>query len=731
MKSAIILLSFLISVSAWAAYGDTTTWVSKIYWGDGQDKMEAYLDFPEDAAVDNNGNFYIADTYNNALRKIDTSGQVSTVYGSGAYGDGDNELAMPKGVAVDAEGNVYVADTANDKIKKIKNNQSTTLAANLNGPEGVEIKDNTVYFLDTGNNALKKVSKNGGTVRTITSQLNAPKKLEIIGNYAYVANSGSYQVVRVNLDSGDLEVIAGTGKAGYKEGDCQQAKFQNLWGISSDGADKLFLADGDGTTDFLRQIDLASCTVSLLASDMNMVSINYPAGLAYQDGNVYVANAGIGTIHRFNVNDPNDNEIYAGKERFQNDNARHLLGRPVEMIKNGDWIYFIENNKIKKINIKTKKLRLVAGHSVDNYAEGKAGKARFSSPPSLDVTKDGQYAYVADRWNHRIRGINLKTKTTFYITGAGMTRGTGNQDNGYAEGNACLNQFEQDVEGCAYFNQPAGLVLSKNEKYLYVADAGNGKIRKVTISTGKTKLLINHQFTTPWSLALNKKSNILFIADRDAHTIYQYNLKTKKLKTLVGNGSAGYADGKFSSARFSLPNNLKYHQNKLYLSEVGGQRVRLLDLKLKVTKLISGSGNVGFENGPAGTAEFNGPMGLVVTKNKLYLADNRNDQIRVIKIKGQAPYTDPAPSVVAVSPTHLRKSDYPEGYVMIAVTGANFRYGAETYFGSVKAIKTYVQSSTSLAVKVPLSDLTVGTYDVKVVNSDNQFDILKNAFHLE
>lgn len=740
--SSIIIFSFLLPFFSFASYGDTSTWVSKIYWGDGKDRLEAYLDFPEDVARDEGGTFYIADTLNNIIRKISVSGKVSTVFGTGSYGSAMNELASPAGVALDADNLVYVADKENNRILRIDDSSATVLASSLNKPEGVEIKGSEVYFLDTGNGSLKKVSKNGGSVSTITNGLSSPKKMEIIGNTAYVANAGTYQIISVNLVSGKKTVLAGNGEEGYKEGDCPKARFQNLWGITSDGRENLYVSDGDGTTDVIRKIDLVSCATSLLASDINMTSINYPAGLQYADGNIYVANSGIGTIHRFSVFDPNDNEIYVGAERFQNDNARHLLGRPVEMVKRGDWIYFIENNKVKKIHVQNKTLRLIAGHSVDNYAENKGTKARFSSPGGIVVTKDAKTAYIADRWNHRIRGIDLETNTTFYLTGAGLTNGDGEEDNGYAEGESCLDEFEEDISGCAYFDQPVGLALSPDEQYLYVADAGNHVIRRVVRKTGKTTLLAGDpqtlgfqdgvgkkaRFHTPWSLAFNKKGTVLYVADRDNHAIRKIRLSDTKVITLAGNGSSGYADGIFSSARFSLPNNIEYRDRKLYVAEVGGERIRLLDLALGVTKLVSGSGERGFKNGSRIEAEWNIPYGMLATKKKLYVADHRNDLIRVIDVNGEAPFTDSVPELSSISPNALRKQDYASGSAMISMSGKNFRYGAEVYFGTYKATKTYVQSATSLAVEVPLSSLPSGIYTVIVQNSDTQSDALVNAF---
>lgn len=90
----------------------------------------ARFNAPSGIAVDNAGIIYVADTDNNAVRKITMNGDVLTIFGnvsSGASGDEENVeangqtagLSAPKDVAVDAEGNVYVLDSGNNKIKKI------------------------------------------------------------------------------------------------------------------------------------------------------------------------------------------------------------------------------------------------------------------------------------------------------------------------------------------------------------------------------------------------------------------------------------------------------------------------------------------------------------------------------------------------------------------------------------------------------------------------------------
>jgi sugar lactone lactonase YvrE len=108
--------------------------------GDGGPATAAELNFPSGLAIDTHSNLYIADVYNNNIRKV-SGGTITTVAGNAALqpgfsGDGgpatSAALYNPGGVAVDAQGNIFIADTGNNRIRMVSasTGKITTIAGN-------------------------------------------------------------------------------------------------------------------------------------------------------------------------------------------------------------------------------------------------------------------------------------------------------------------------------------------------------------------------------------------------------------------------------------------------------------------------------------------------------------------------------------------------------------------------------------------------------------------------
>ncbi len=181
---------------------------------------QASFNTPSGLAIDGNGNLYVADTGNNRIRKVTPEGVVSTIAGDGTAGYVDGAAAQarfdgPIGVAVDEAGNVYVADTYNDRVRKISvDGQVTTFPSNetFSTPCGVAVaKDGSLFVASTGNNLLLKISPEGVVTTLVINHIDLSRPVGIAvthDNFLYVTELDRARVIQIAPDNASYTIAS-------------------------------------------------------------------------------------------------------------------------------------------------------------------------------------------------------------------------------------------------------------------------------------------------------------------------------------------------------------------------------------------------------------------------------------------------------------------------------------------------------------------------------------------
>ncbi len=231
------------------------------FGGDNGPATSAQLNSPTSVAMDSSGNWYVADTANNRIRKVTPADVISTIAGTGAAGlTGDNgpavkaQLNAPRGMAFDIFGNLLFADSGNHEVRKITPaGLIQPVATQLNKPVSVATDaQGSIYIADSGNNQVIKVTSDGasstlatqivqpqalavdvsgnvmvadasqiwtvtpaGVATTLVMGLHAPTGIAFAPDGSLLITDTGANVIRQWTTSGSLNTIAGTGAAGF------------------------------------------------------------------------------------------------------------------------------------------------------------------------------------------------------------------------------------------------------------------------------------------------------------------------------------------------------------------------------------------------------------------------------------------------------------------------------------------------------------------------------------
>ena len=512
-----------------------------------------------DMTFDSAGYLYFSDGNSPRIRKIGPDGIITTVAGalqSGTGGDGGPataaQLANPRGLAFDSAGALYISEsgrirkvTPDGIIRTVPGTGTSLLGAN-SFPYSLAFDPNGVlYFTDYGTNLIEKITPDGV-----------------------------------------VHPVAGP----------QQ-------GFAGDGGPAL------------------------------QASINYPESLAFDTaGNLIFTDSGNDRIRKlspFGII-----STVAGAVHFSGDNGPATLATsysPVNpAVDSRGNIYFADygNNRIRKID-PSGVITTVAGNGVAGYTgdNGPATSATLNSPNGVAIDAVGNL-YIADYYNSAVRKVNpAGVITTFAGNFYAMAFG----DGGLATAAGLYRAADVAVD------------LAGN---VFISDDSDNTIRKVTPDGKISTLVGKHNSTGGFSgdngpasaAALNSPQGLATDAQGNLYIADTGNGRLRKvtpagfITTIAGTGTPGMGGDGGPAALAQLPDPIGITLDSLgniYITDDVANSVRRISTAGIIDLIAGGTGGYSGDGGPALNAAFYSPIGIAVDpQNNLIVADTYNNVVR-------------------------------------------------------------------------------------------------------
>jgi sugar lactone lactonase YvrE len=591
----------------------------------------ARFDMPSGLAIDSSGNIYVADTWNNTIRKITPDGLVTTLAGVAGLGgrdykgglDGPGSKATfktPSGVAVDSGGNVYVADEGDNLIRKISpEGVVNTLAGStgndgnihgpFRGPDSVAVDSSgNVYVADTGNNCIRKITASGivttlaglpgpggGSVDGTGSaaRFNTPSSVSVDANgNVYVFD---FFTIRKITPDGVVTTLAGkAGKmdrnesTGGYDGTGKGARFSSTGGIAIDAKGMIYVADTFLTYGIIRKVTPDGVVTTLAGTTKGFTSAD-----------------GKGTLAKF-------------------DEPRGVAVSAKGIVYVADFY----NHTIRKISPEGDVTTLAGSPEQAGNVDGKGVMAKFNHPTALSVGPDGNI-YVADTGNDAVRRVTPTGGVT--TVARDITAAFGDQ------------WYERDAPSSG----PRSAVMDADGN---IDVAGLCAIFQIN-SVGKVRVLagspnsggavdgtaVDARFNGPSGLVIDAAQNI-YVAEPNNDTIRKIT-PAGIVTTLAGRArDSGCINGRGSAARLSYPNAVGLDSKGIiYVADTNNSVIRKIISAGEVTTLANtaGQGQKGHDIGSNKAARFDRPFSVAIdAQGNIYVADTNNNTIRKLAPNG-------------------------------------------------------------------------------------------------